>query len=95
MGSATPRSADQTLAELTDKVAAISLALRPLCHDSSALPREDRRIVRESCEILRSVSAALVELLRPPLGGDGHESAQGSSSKTVTQVAARPDDRGR
>lgn len=66
-----PPPAEKRLAELTDKIVAVSLALQPLCNDSTRLARESRRTVREACELLRSVSEDLVALLRPVGDGDG------------------------
>jgi hypothetical protein len=62
---ANPGSAEQTLAELTDKIAAASLALQPLCNDSSDLPNEAQRIVRDVCAILHSAKVDLINLLDP------------------------------
>jgi hypothetical protein len=65
-----PLPAEKRLAELTDKIVAVSLALQPLCNDSTRLSRESRQTVRESCELLRSVSEELVALLRPTTDGE-------------------------
>jgi hypothetical protein len=58
-------AAEAKLAELTDKVVAASLALRPLCHDPTGLPREAGQVVREVCENLSSISEGLVDIPLP------------------------------
>jgi hypothetical protein len=78
-----PPPAEKRLVELTDKIVAISLALQPLCNDSTQLSRESRRTVRESCELLRSVSEELVALLRPLTDGE----TQGESPVPATRAS--------
>jgi hypothetical protein len=69
-----PESTEARLAELTDKVVAVLLELRPLCNDSTALPREARRIVREACELLQAIKADAVDMLHEGKKSDGGQS---------------------
>jgi hypothetical protein len=57
--------AEFALAELIDKIVAASLALQPLCNDSSKLPIEAQQVVKEVCAILQSAKADIVERLDP------------------------------
>ncbi len=76
-----PPPAEKRLAELTDKIVAVSLALQPLGNDSTRLSRESRRTVREACELLRSVSEELVALLRPVPDGAAEHGSPASDRK--------------
>jgi hypothetical protein len=59
-----PTSADDTLADLIDKLVAIQLTLRPLCHDEVMLPLATKQSFDEGCEILQAVISDLVAKLR-------------------------------
>ena len=45
-----------------DQIVELRQSLLPVCHDTSALPPETRRIVHETCQSLLSVSAELLDL---------------------------------
>jgi hypothetical protein len=87
-------SAYQNLAELCDSIAEVTLKLRPLCNSSTALPRDERRVVRESCEVLRSVSEELIDILRPAMDGDGRGPAESHSPSRVVDSASQASARG-
>jgi hypothetical protein len=53
------------LAELVDKIVELRHSLLPVCHDTSSLPTEARRVIHKVCESLLSVSAELIDLLDP------------------------------
>ena len=56
------------LAELVDKIVELRHSLLPVCHDTSMLPPDARRVVHEVCKSLLSVSAELIGLLDPSGG---------------------------
>jgi hypothetical protein len=56
------------LTELVDKIVELRHSLLPVCHDTSALPPEARRVAHEVCKSLLSVSAELIDLLDPSGG---------------------------
>ena len=56
------------LAELVDKIVELRHSLLPVCHGTSALPTDARRVVHEVCKSLLSVSAELIDLLDPSGG---------------------------
>jgi hypothetical protein len=56
------------VAELVDKIVELRHSLLPVCHDTSALPTEARRVAHEVCKSLLSVSAELIDLLDPSGG---------------------------
>ena len=53
------------LAELVDKFVELRYSLLPVCHDTSTLPPDARRVVHEVCKSLLSMSAELIDLLDP------------------------------
>jgi hypothetical protein len=53
------------LAELVDKIVELRHSLLPVCHNTSTLPPDARRVIHKACESLLSVSAELVDMLDP------------------------------
>jgi hypothetical protein len=53
------------VAELVDKLVELRHSLLPVCHDTSMLPPDARRVVHEVCKSLLSVSTELIRLLDP------------------------------
>ena len=63
-------SVDDRLAGFLDRLVAVRLDLRPVCHERTDLPPEVRQTMTETCEVLHNVISDLVEMLKdkqPPI----------------------------
>jgi hypothetical protein len=59
------RPQQESLAELVDRIVELRHSLLPTCQDPSALPPAERCIIVNVCETLHSVTAELIEILKP------------------------------